>query len=183
MLLGSERHLENKMLHELFHLMSRHNPELKKRLYRVIGFEPVNSIEYPGQLKDRKITNPDGYETGWFIIVTNGNQTLPTIPVLYADRERYDSQRGGEFFAYLVFKLMVITNADGSWQPLLVDGQPQLFHPQKVQGFFEQVGRNTGYIIHPDEILAENLVLLLNNETNLPSPEIIEGMRSVLRQP
>ena len=108
---------------------------------------------------------------------------LPTIPILYADRERYDPKRGGEFFAYLVFKLMVITNANGNWQPRLVQGQPQNLDPQEVQGFFEQVGRNTGYIIHPDEILAENFVLLLNGETNVPSPEILEGMRSVLRQP
>jgi hypothetical protein len=140
--------------------MSRHEPDLRKRLYRVIGFEPVNSIEYPGQLKDRKITNPDGFETGWSINITNGNQTLPTVPILYADQERYDSKRGGEFFAYLVFKLMVIRNENGSWQPLLVDGHPQLLDAQKAQGFFEQVGRNTGYIIHPDEILAENFVLM-----------------------
>jgi hypothetical protein len=182
--LGSpERDLEHKMLHEVFHLMSRYDPELRKRLYHIIGFEPVNSIEYPGLLRDRKITNPDGYETGWCINITNGNQTLPAIPILYADRERYDPKSGGEFFAYLVFKLMVITNANGTWEPLLVQGQPQLLDPQQVQGFFEQVGRNTGYIIHPDEILAENFVSLLNGETNLPSPMIIEGMRSVLRQP
>jgi hypothetical protein len=90
-------------------------------------------------------SNPDGYETGWFINVTNGNQTLPTIPILYADRERYDPRRGGEFFAYLVFKPMVITNANGNWQPLLVQRQPQLLDPREAQGFFEQVGRNTGY--------------------------------------
>jgi hypothetical protein len=108
---------------------------------------------------------------------------LPTIPILYADQERYDPKRGGEFFAYLVFKLMVITNANGNWQPLLAQGQPQLLEPQKVEGFFDQIGRNTGYIIHPDEILAENFVLMLNGETNVPSPKIIEGMRSVLRQP
>jgi hypothetical protein len=180
---SSERDLEHTMLHELFHLMSRHDPELRKRLYRVIGFQPGHSIEYPRQLRDRKITNPDGYETGWFINVTNGHQALPTIPILYADRERYDPMRGGEFFAYLVFELMAITNANGNGQPLLVQGQPQLLDPHKVQGFFEQIGRNTGYIIHPDEILAENFVLLLNAQTNLPSPEIMEGMRSVLRHP
>lgn len=180
---STEREIEASILHELFHIMSRHDLELRKRLYRLIGFEQVNSIDYPSELKDRRITNPDGYETSWFINVIRGNQTLPTIPILYANQERYDPKRGGEFFAYLVFKLMVITNENGNWQPLLVHGQCQLLDPQNVQGFFEHVGRNTGYIIHPDEILAENFVLMLNGETNVPSPEIIEGMRSLLRQP
>jgi hypothetical protein len=177
---SSELDLENSILHELFHIMSRHNSDLRKSLYRVIGFTPVNSIEYPMELSERKITNPDGFETEWFITLTNGNQTLPTIPILYADQERYDPKRGGEFFAYLVFKLMVITNENGNWQPRLVDGRPQFLDPQEVQGFFDQIGKNTGYIIHPDEILAENFVKLLSGETNLPSPRVIEGMRSIL---
>jgi len=42
------------------------------------------------------------------------------------------------------------------------------------------VGRNTGYIIHPDEILADNFVLLVNQSKNVRSPEILEKMRAVL---
>ena len=35
--------------------------------------------------------------------------------------------------------------------------------------------------VHPDEILAENFVRLLNGETNVPSPKVIEDMSSILR--
>ena len=58
--------------------------------------------------------------------------------------------------------------------------EPELFSPEELSGFFEQVGRNTEYIIHPEEILAENFALLILGKQNLPSPEIVEKMRRVL---
>ena len=48
---------------------------------------------------------------------------------------------------------------NGSWQPLWWMVIHTSWCPESA-GFFEQVGRNTGYIIHPDEILAENFVKL-----------------------
>jgi hypothetical protein len=57
---------------------------------------------------------------------------------------------------------------------------PKLVGPQAISGFFEQVGRNTQYIIHPEEILADNFALLILGEQNVPSPEVLEKMRKVL---
>ena len=74
----------------------------------------------------------------------------------------------------------MITNEDGNWQPRLVDGQPQFLDPREARSFLDQIGKNSGHIIHPDEILAENLVKMLNGETNVPMPRVIEGMRSIL---
>ena len=31
---------------------------------------------------------------------------------------------------------------------------------KEVNNFFEQIGRNTNYIIHPDEVLADNFIFL-----------------------
>lgn len=39
---------------------------------------------------------------------------------------------------------------------------------------------NTAYIIHPEETLADNFVLLVNQETNIQSPKIISWMQSIL---
>ena len=51
---------------------------------------------------------------------------------------------------------------------------------QHVSGFTEQVGRNTDYIIHPEEILADNFALLVLNEHDVASPEILQKMREAL---
>jgi hypothetical protein len=60
--------------------------------------------------------------------------------------------------------------------------QPVLASLEEVSGFFEQVGRNTKYVIHPEEILAENFALLIVDEHDAPSPEILQKMRLILKQ-
>ena len=174
--------MEGKIIHELFHVASRHDADLRARLYRLIGFGPINSVEYPEDLRARRITNPDGVQTGWCINVTNRNQSFPVVPILYASTARYDPRKGGEFFNYLVFQLLVVTKSGERWQPKLVDGQPELLQPRQVRGFFEQVGSNTDYIIHPDEILAENFERMARGETNLPTPRIVAEMKRVFAE-
>ena len=174
--------LTDLVTHELFHILSRQNPLLRKKLYHIIGFNPINTVELPENLRQRKITNPDGVQSSWFISVTNQGRILPVIPILYSSTLHYLPGRGGEFFDYLTFKLLAVTNADAYWEPGLINGRPQLLEPTEVRGFFEQVGNNTSYIIHPDEILADNFVLLISGTTNLPTPRIVADMRKVFME-
>lgn len=173
---------EDLLLHELFHVLSRHNPNLREQLYRVVGFTPINEISYPGNLGPRKITNPDGVQSGWAIQLTNHDQILSAVPILFASAARYDPNKGGEFFDYLTFKLLVVANQTGTWGAKLVENVPVLLDPQEAHGFFEQVGRNTDYIIHPDEILADNFVKMINGATNLATPRIVEKMTELLKE-
>jgi hypothetical protein len=50
----------------------------------------------------------------------------------------------------------------------------------RVAGFFEQVGRNTEYIIHAEEILASSFELLVLGERAAASPEVLERIRAEL---
>jgi deoxyribodipyrimidine photo-lyase len=47
-------------------------------------------------------------------------------------------------------------------------GEPIMTKPEGAAGFFEQVGRNTGYLIHPEEILADNFELLVAADRRPP---------------
>ena len=174
--------LNDLITHELFHVLSRQNPALRKKLYHIIGFNPISALEFPEELRQRKITNPDGVQYNWFINVTNQDHTLPVVPILYASTAHYVPSQEGEFFDYLTFKFLVITNGDVGWMPRLVNGHLQLLEPDEIEGFFEQVGNNTHYIIHPDEILADNFVLLMNEKTNPPTPRIVADMKRVFRE-
>ena len=54
-----------------------------------------------------------------------------------------------------------------------------------LEGLYEQIGRNTGYLAHPEEILADNFSLLLmrqmtNATSAAASPEVLERIRAVL---
>ena len=47
--------------------------------------------------------------------------------------------------------------------------------------FYEQVGNNTNYTIHPEEILADNFALAIMEVSSLPSPWVVEEIRSKLQ--
>jgi hypothetical protein len=51
-----------------------------------------------------------------------------------------------------------------------------------LSGLYEQIGRNTDYIIHPDEILAENFAAILTDGT-AKSPDVLERIRSAFADP
>ena len=183
-LLASERQLQRLLAHELFHILSRANPALRDRLYAVIGFQPCNEIELPAQLAPRKITNPDAPRNDHFIRVSLDGTTVPVVPVLFSSTETYDAKAGREFFAYLTFRLLVVEGDldKKDFEPAYREGKPRLVGVEDVSGFFEQVGRNTSYVIHPEEILADNFALLVLGTRDAPSPEILEKMREVLSE-
>lgn len=169
------------IIHELFHVLSRRNPQLRAKLYHIIGYEPINELKLPESFRAHMGTNPDGADINWAIGVTNQSHPLFVVPVLRAVGDNFDPNQLGALEDY--FRLMVVTNADGRWSPRLVDGSPELLKLSEVNGFFQQVGRNTSYIIHPDEILADNFVRLMTGDTKLPSPRITEEMKRLLTPP
>jgi hypothetical protein len=167
--------------HEIFHVFSSHNPELRTELYRVIGFEPSNEVQLPEPLRSRKITNPDAPLNNHFITAPWQGRTAEWMPVLISKTPRYEAGRGWSLFSYLDFKLMLLENQDGQRVPALEGGMPVLVEPGQVPGYGEQIGRNTKYIIHPEEVLADNFVLLLDGRIDVPTPRVIEGMGKVLQ--
>lgn len=170
-------------LHELFHILSRNNPKLRDDLYGIVGFKPCLAIEMPDSLKPRKITNPDAPRNEHYIEVVVADQTQPVVPILFSSQAAYEANSGKDFFAYLTFKLLAVEKHEQRWRPKYADGQPWLLEIAEVKKFHEQIGRNTGYIIHPEELLADNFVFLVNGKPNLPSPEIVEKMRRLLAKP
>jgi hypothetical protein len=172
--------LERLLLHELFHVLSSHNPELRKALYAIIGFKPAPGIEFPASLRDRKITNPDASTIEYRIDLTIDGQAKSAAPILYTSLDKYRAGAGGTFFQHMLFKLMIVEEAEGKWRPVEVNGKAIVVDPKKLPSFQEQIGGNTTYIIHPDEILADNFVHLALENDKVPTPRILTEMKKVL---
>lgn len=168
---------ENVLIHELFHIYSRHHPEQKDALYGILGYRPCNEIAYPETLADRRLTNPDAPRNQHFIEVTYQGTPVQVVPMLYANSSQY---KGGVFFDYLVFQFLEVENQDGVWayrrQP---DGSPILLSESSLSGYWEQIGRNTTFTIHPEEILAVNFESLVANKS-VTTPRILTEMQRVL---
>jgi len=178
----ANKRLDKILPHELFHVLSNQNLVLRQKLYNSIGFQKCNEVALPGALAARRITNPDAPLNNQFITVVHEGRTMELMPVLFSKTARYDAARGGTLFAYLNFKLMALDNDNGVRRAAVVNGQPVLFEPGSVPGFAEQVGTNTTYIIHPEEILADNFVFLLNGRVDLPSQRVVQEMGRILQE-
>ena len=171
--------LERLLVHELFHVLSRANPELSTRLYRIIGYEPVPSLRFPAELLPQKLTNPDAPFSRHAIEVEHDGKKVKVAPILYARTEKYDEKQGGAFFRYLVFRLLALDVEDLSKAKRDADGKLALLKPEEAKGFQEKIGRNTRYVIHPEETIADNFVFLVLGKKDLPNPEIVQAMKKV----
>src|SRR4029079_1614722 len=80
--------------HELFHIISRHDPALRNQLYKAIGFEECAEYSFPAKLASRRITEPDAPRNDHCIHLRYRGESVWATPVLFADRARYDLKKG-----------------------------------------------------------------------------------------
>lgn len=170
------------LTHELFHILSRGNEHLRQELYAIVGFQPCAPLELPESLRDRKLTNPDAPRIEHTIRIDHDGRSVTAAPILYANVERYESKLGGPFFRFLEFRLMVVEQRGGDWRPAAdAEGKPILVNARENASYLRQIGRNTDYIIHPDEILADNFVHLVEGRSDLKTPRIVDEMKKLLK--
>ena len=169
----SEQSLEILLAHELFHVFSRLHPEGAQVLYRTLGFEPCEGVMLPEGLAQSLITNPDEPQIPYCIEVAVGNDLEWVTPVLLPRFPFYEPTEGGEYIDYVDFRLFVVEKPGRS-------GAPRFVKVGEVSGYFEQVGENTEYVIHPEEILAENFALLVTANPEVRTPEVLDRIRATL---
>ena len=59
-LLEHPEYVTKLLAHEAFHVLTRNNPDFRKKMYSIIGFNILpKEIEFPEELKERFISNPD----------------------------------------------------------------------------------------------------------------------------
>lgn len=179
-LAATDAELTALLAHEFFHVMTRHDAAFRARAYRSIGFRLCPEIRLPENLARLRITNPDAPVHDAFIEVTADGRTLPVAPILLSRAEKFDASIGQDIADYWILRLLALQPSarPERMEPLLRDGEPVLLSVSEVSGFFEQVGRNTGYIIHPEEILADNFAFLLGGQS-VANPEILQKLRRV----
>lgn len=97
--------------------------------------------------------------------------------ILYSTQD-YSS---GDFFKYLNVGFLSI-KGDVNKSVELVGNKPVIYNIKQVTEFFEQVGKNTQYIIHPEEILADNFAFAILNKTRLPNQDIVDKIKMKLKE-
>lgn len=175
--------------HETAHVFSRLHPQPRAQLYARLGFQEAAPMELGEWLEKHRITNPDG-QSFEYVLRVEHPQYGPTDATLvtYSPFAEFSPQQGRSLFRYLRSGLALVEKSDTGYRVRLdPQGVAVIAETGEVRGFFEQIGRNTEYVIHPDEILAENLALLFAQgwpgHAPLPVPDqkLVQDLANILR--
>lgn len=172
------------LCHELFHILSRQSPERQQQLYSILGFQRTEPIPLPNDLAPRKLTNPDAPQINCVVTLQLNGQEHAFTPVLFSKASGYASPAAGSLFQELTFRLMKVKQENQRYVPdAPTSSAPDdyLFAPEQVSDYARRIGRNTGYIIHPEEVLADNFVHLVYQTKDLRDPWIVQRLDEVLR--
>jgi hypothetical protein len=147
------------LAHEVFHVLSRTDPVLRDELYALLGFKTVDGFDYPAELEDRRLSNPDAFEYLHTLTVQSGSGSVDVIPVIQSLLPLNEAIQLPNFFDALD---IVLLSVDAGTGEALRDGNGDLItYNFGNTNWIPLMLRNSSYIIHPEEILADNFATLM----------------------
>jgi hypothetical protein len=162
--------------HELWHVISRLNEPLRNEAYAVFHFRPCNNIAYKPALHNQVITNPDCPFLQHCVRIEKDGSKQDVAPILYS-KDAY--KQGAVMLQGASVGLLALTGDDHHKQPLMKDGQPVVYELEAVPDFTKQIGMNTAYVLHVEEIVAEHFASLAEGR-QLKQMEYVAGLKTVL---
>jgi hypothetical protein len=169
------------LAHELFHLLSLEHPARRDELYALLGFRRFAGLEYPAELEGRRLSNPMyGSRYEYVLTVQAASGPVDVTPAYQAavPLEEFIAMSEGGMSMGAVFEAIdfVLLPVDTGTRAVLRDdrGYPITYRFGDTD-WVERMQRNSSYIIHPDELMAENFALLMEWRRSGTLPESVPG--------
>jgi hypothetical protein len=172
---GFGEFMDKTLYHELFHCLTRSNPQFRADMYSLIHFT-VTDTEYklPPSVLERFISNPDiEHHNAYATFLIDGNPV--DCYTAYTTTKSYAEAQSG-----------FMSNAATVLVP--VDGSDTYYTREQASNFDEIFGTNTGYVTDPEECMADNFAYAMlygmkgNDGKGYPNPEIIQGIIDYLKR-
>lgn len=161
---GSIGTLQAVMFHEISHILLRYNDRYKKESYGLIGFKTLEApVSYPTQLQSRILLNPDGLDNRFYITLEMNGVNRKVVPIILSSKSSKSENISG-FMNYIKFDLYGLEEMEKGFMVSCNEEGMSDLAAGYMQPFFEQIKENTQYIIHPDEIIADNFMMLMIGE-------------------
>ena len=172
---------EEVLAHELYHVMSRHNPALQTRLYALIGYEAVPELEWPAAWLPRRIADQDAPVQRHAMTLTLRGRSLRVMPVVIAV-DGAAAMPGLSLLGLMSPRLLELQDAAAGepTRALLHDGLPLWRDIDKTPEFLQRLGGNTDYNLDPEETIADNVMFLISGR-RVKNPALLRRIEAVLR--
>lgn len=174
---GASLGLQELICHELFHTLTRNNPDFRAAMYELIHFT-VHDEDYVigPSIMEYFISNPDvGHHNASALFTIDGEQKECFMAII-TNRHFDPSLERDSFFFALETVLIPVDDTD------------TYYTVDQASDFWDVLGRNTGYVIDPEECLADNFACALVYGMDGPdgegyeNPEIISGILDYLKK-
>lgn len=159
--------------HELFHCQTRCHPDFRAHMYQLVHFT-VHDKDYvlPPSVGEYHISNPDvEHHDSSAVFSIDGKDVECFVDMITT---KHFEHAGDNFFLCSTTALVP------------VDGTDTFYTPDQASNFYEVFGRNTTYVVDPEECMADNYSYALTYGTEgeyglgYETPEIIEGIIAYL---
>jgi creatinine amidohydrolase/Fe(II)-dependent formamide hydrolase-like protein len=167
------------LAHEVFHLLSLENPSRRDELYTLLGLRQFPGLEYPVELEGRRLSNPIyGSRYEYALRVQTDSGPVYVTPVYQAAvplEEFIAISEGGLRVVFEAVDFVLLPVDTGTRAVLRDDSGKPVVYTFEDTDWIEQMQRNSSYIIHPDEQMAENFALLMEWRRSGSVPETVPG--------
>jgi hypothetical protein len=167
--------MDERFFHELFHVLSRHNPARRDELYAIVGFQRCTPLTLDIALRARILTNPDAPVVEYASQITVEGQTVWATPLMVADLSRYTAR--SDLFDHVELQFMPLRR-DAQGQ-CTADPSSTLTQAQLGAAVIARAGGNTMYVLHPEELVADNFAQMMMGR-DVPSPEVHAHLATLL---
>lgn len=168
--------LDERFFHELFHVISRGNPARRDALYGIIGFERCTPMALDSALRARVLTNPDAPVVEYVSRLQIDGRTVLATPLMVADIERYTTTSG--LFDHVAVQFApFVRDQQGRCTR---DEASTVTQAEIGRALLARAGNNTDYVIHPEELVADNFAQMMMGRRDAPSPEVYSRLATLL---
>ena len=166
---GFDSYFRELIWHELFHCLTRCNPDFREAMYSLVNFTVVDTdFELPDSVFEYHITNPDVEHHNSYATFIIDGQEIDCFTD-FVTTIHYDEAQAS-----------FMTCSTTALVP--IDGTDIYYTPEQASNFDEVFGTNTGYVVDPEECMADNFAYAMvygiegKDKAGYPNPEIIQGV-------
>ena len=163
--------------HELFHCLTRNSPDFRSQMYSLIGFTTMDVDHvFSPDVQNRILINPDVEHIDNYAEFTiNGEKRNCELLVFYTKTWAEAYAEVGDQASFFDFNeaMLVPIDALDTYYPI-----------EEASDFWDVVGRNTDYVIAPEECMADNFsytIVYGLDGMDYPTPELIAKINNTLR--
>lgn len=159
------------LAHELFHCLTRNHPEFRSAMYKLLNFTVTGEdYDFPQSTKDKIISNPDVEHHDSYATFDINGEKMDCVVIFTSDTP---FENPGDSFFYKSFTGLVP-----------IDHLDTIYKSDEAANFWDVFGKNTDYVIDPEETMADNFsftIIYGTDGRDYPTPELIKAIDARLK--